>query len=128
MLVTEPAVTLNCTFAVAVALRLLAAAPGLFLAVQAERRQFGAVPSGLPFTAKALAGLIAVQPLGAAPVRGLLKLGLSAPSRRLRSTMAWMVRDTLVASTVPVIGTRHCVAGSAAPLKSVSSPAPMLMR
>ena len=128
MVVTDPAASVNCTFAVAVALRLLTAAPGWFLAVHAERLQLGAVPSGPPFGAKALAGLRPVQPLGVAPVSGLLKVGLSGPSSRLRSTMAWMVRDTFVASTVPVTGTRHCVAGSAAPLKSVASPAPMLIR
>src|SRR5688500_19173421 len=54
--VTEPAASVICTGAVAVALRSLPAAPGLFRAVQAARRQLGAVPSGPPFGAKASTG------------------------------------------------------------------------
>src|SRR5688572_25778690 len=106
MLVTEPAVSVNCTGALPVARR---AGAGLSFAVQAQRRQFGAVPSALPFGANAVFGSSAPHPLGMVPVRGLLNVGLPGPSSRLRSTIAWIVRDTLLALIVAVTRTRHWV-------------------
>src|SRR5687767_12246482 len=82
IVVNEPAVSASATGTDAVARRSCAGAPGLLRAVHAERLQLGAAPSGPPFGANACVGST-VQPLGTAPVSGLLKVGLSMPSSRL---------------------------------------------